>query len=150
MRVDISAPGRLDLGAALQLLAARGITRLLVEGGPTVGAAMITKNLVDEVALFRASTMIGPDGIDALEGMPISALTGSQRQNIDYLLENIVDPSRTVQPAFRVSTLVLDDGRVLNGIVSSAGERNEVEPVSAGSSGDPLVGAEGVIDPSDR
>ena len=23
--------------------------------------------------------MIGPDGIDALEGMPISALTGSQR-----------------------------------------------------------------------
>ena len=67
------------MSTALQLLAARGITRLLVEGGPTVGAAMITKNLVDEVALFRASTMIGPDGIDALEGMPISALTGSQR-----------------------------------------------------------------------
>ena len=79
MRVEISAPGRLDLLAALRLLATKGITRLLVEGGPIVAAAMIASDLVDEVALFQASTMIGSDGIDALEGMPISALTRSQR-----------------------------------------------------------------------
>ena len=79
MRVEISAPGRLDLLAALRLLATKGITRLLVEGGPIVAAAMIASDLVDEVALFQASTMIGSDGIDALEGMPIAALTRSQR-----------------------------------------------------------------------
>jgi diaminohydroxyphosphoribosylaminopyrimidine deaminase/5-amino-6-(5-phosphoribosylamino)uracil reductase len=79
MQVAISAPGRLDLLAALRLLATKGITRILVEGGPIVAASMIASDLVDEVALFHASTMIGSDGIDALEGMPISALTRSQR-----------------------------------------------------------------------
>ena len=79
LRVEISAPGRLDLGAALRLLADRGITRLLVEGGPVLASAMIACDLVDEVALFQASARIGPEGIDALEGMPISALTRSQR-----------------------------------------------------------------------
>jgi diaminohydroxyphosphoribosylaminopyrimidine deaminase/5-amino-6-(5-phosphoribosylamino)uracil reductase len=78
LRVEISAPGRLDLGAALRLLADRGITRLLVEGGPVLASAMIACDLVDEVALFQASARIGPEGIDALEGMPISALTRSQ------------------------------------------------------------------------
>ncbi len=57
--------------------------------------------------LFGEGGKVGPD------------LTGAQRHNIDYLLENIVDPSRTVQPAFRVSTIVLSDGRVLNGIVGN-------------------------------
>jgi diaminohydroxyphosphoribosylaminopyrimidine deaminase/5-amino-6-(5-phosphoribosylamino)uracil reductase len=79
LRVEISAPGRLDLGAALRLLADRGITRLLVEGGPVLASAMIACDLVDEVALFQASARIGPEGIDALEGMPMSALTRSQR-----------------------------------------------------------------------
>ncbi len=79
MQVEISAPGRLDLGAALRLLAAGGITRLLVEGGPILAAAMIASDLVDEVALFQASASIGPEGIDALEGMPISVLARSQR-----------------------------------------------------------------------
>jgi diaminohydroxyphosphoribosylaminopyrimidine deaminase / 5-amino-6-(5-phosphoribosylamino)uracil reductase len=79
MQVEISAPGRLDLGAALRLLAARGITRLLVEGGPILAAAMIASDLVDEVALFQASASIGPEGIDALEGMPISVLARAQR-----------------------------------------------------------------------
>jgi diaminohydroxyphosphoribosylaminopyrimidine deaminase/5-amino-6-(5-phosphoribosylamino)uracil reductase len=79
MPVEISAPGRLDLRAALRLLAERGITRLLVEGGPILAASMVASDLVDEVMLFQASTMIGPDGIDALEGMPISVLARSQQ-----------------------------------------------------------------------
>jgi diaminohydroxyphosphoribosylaminopyrimidine deaminase/5-amino-6-(5-phosphoribosylamino)uracil reductase len=66
--------GKLDLAAVLTLLADRGITRLMVEGGPTVAASFVTADLVDEVALFRAPKHIGTDGIDALEGMPIVAL----------------------------------------------------------------------------
>ncbi len=59
--------------------------------------------------LFGQGGRIGPD------------LTGSQRSNLDYLLENIVDPSALVAPAYRMSTVVLSDGRVLNGILSDQG-----------------------------
>jgi diaminohydroxyphosphoribosylaminopyrimidine deaminase/5-amino-6-(5-phosphoribosylamino)uracil reductase len=59
----------------LKVLAGRGITRLMVEGGPTVAASFVRADLVDEAALFRAPKEIGPDGIDALAGLPIGALT---------------------------------------------------------------------------
>jgi diaminohydroxyphosphoribosylaminopyrimidine deaminase/5-amino-6-(5-phosphoribosylamino)uracil reductase len=78
LRVD-GAHGRPDLAAVLKLLAARGITRLMVEGGPTVAAAFIAADLVDEAALLRAPVTIGPDGIDALAGLPLTALTQSPR-----------------------------------------------------------------------
>jgi putative membrane-bound dehydrogenase-like protein len=55
--------------------------------------------------LFGQGGKIGPD------------LTGSQRANLDYLLDNIVDPSAVVAPAYRMSTIALNDGRVLSGIV---------------------------------
>jgi diaminohydroxyphosphoribosylaminopyrimidine deaminase/5-amino-6-(5-phosphoribosylamino)uracil reductase len=76
LHVDGSADRR-DLAAALKLIAARGITRLMVEGGPTVAAAFVTAGLVDEAVLLRSSAAIGPDGIDALEGLPLTALTQS-------------------------------------------------------------------------
>ncbi len=71
--------GGLDIHAALQALAARGITRLMVEAGPKVSAAFLRADLVDEVFLLRGTDAIGGDGIDALDGLPLSALTGSPR-----------------------------------------------------------------------
>jgi diaminohydroxyphosphoribosylaminopyrimidine deaminase/5-amino-6-(5-phosphoribosylamino)uracil reductase len=68
---------RRELAATLKLLATRGITRLMVEGGPTVAAAFLAADLVDEAMLLRSSTVIGPDGIDALDGQPLTALTRS-------------------------------------------------------------------------
>lgn len=50
-------------------------------------------------------------------------LTGSGRANLDYLLENIVDPSGVVSADFRMSLLTLKDGRVLSGVVSQSNER---------------------------
>jgi putative heme-binding domain-containing protein len=44
-------------------------------------------------------------------------LTGSGRHDLDYLLTNIVTPSATVSPDYRMKQLVLGDGRVLAGIV---------------------------------
>jgi diaminohydroxyphosphoribosylaminopyrimidine deaminase / 5-amino-6-(5-phosphoribosylamino)uracil reductase len=70
-----AAGGRVD--AALRLLAERGITRLMVEGGPTVAAALLAADLVDEAVLLRSPNPIGPDGIDALQAMPLAALTDS-------------------------------------------------------------------------
>jgi diaminohydroxyphosphoribosylaminopyrimidine deaminase/5-amino-6-(5-phosphoribosylamino)uracil reductase len=69
--------GRIDLAAALQQIAARGITRLMVEGGPTVAASFVAADLVDEAVLLRGSKTIGANGVDALEGRPLTALTAS-------------------------------------------------------------------------
>jgi len=73
------AGGRLDLAAVLRLLAERGITRLMVEAGPILATAFLNADLIDEAAVFRGPTKIGPDGIDALDGMPLDALTRSPR-----------------------------------------------------------------------
>jgi diaminohydroxyphosphoribosylaminopyrimidine deaminase / 5-amino-6-(5-phosphoribosylamino)uracil reductase len=69
--------GRLDLSAVLKGLAARGITRLMVEGGPTLAAALVTADLVDEAVLFTSQRIVGSGGVDALEGLPLTALTHS-------------------------------------------------------------------------
>ena len=78
LRVD-EAGDRLELAGVLRALAGRGITRLMVEGGPIVAAAFVAADLVDEVALFRRTQNIGADGIDALEGLPLAAVTRSPR-----------------------------------------------------------------------
>ncbi len=69
--------GRLDLEQVIRTLASQGITRLMVEGGPTVAAEFVRAGLVDEVALFHAPGEIGPDGIDALEDLPLATITQS-------------------------------------------------------------------------
>lgn len=50
-------------------------------------------------------------------------LTGAGRGNLDYLLENIVDPSAVMSADLRMSVVTLKDGRVLNGLVTSQTER---------------------------
>jgi len=76
-RVD-GKDGRLDLNSVLKALAGRGITRLMVEGGPTVAAGFIKADLVDETALFRSPNPLG-EGIDVLEDLPLTALTKSPK-----------------------------------------------------------------------
>ena len=73
------ANGLVDLAAMLKLLAARGITRLMAEGGPTLATALLAADLIDEAVLFHSPKVVGADGIDALEGMPLAALTKSPR-----------------------------------------------------------------------
>ncbi|WP_296524874.1 bifunctional diaminohydroxyphosphoribosylaminopyrimidine deaminase/5-amino-6-(5-phosphoribosylamino)uracil reductase RibD [Rhodoplanes sp.] len=73
---SLDGPG-LDLPAVLQALAGRGITRLMVEGGPTVASALLRADLVDEAVLIHGPAVIGPDGIDALAGLPLAALTAA-------------------------------------------------------------------------
>jgi diaminohydroxyphosphoribosylaminopyrimidine deaminase/5-amino-6-(5-phosphoribosylamino)uracil reductase len=73
-RVD-DADGGLDLGQVLTTLATEGITRLMVEGGPSVAASLVAADLVDEAVLLRGEKEIGAGGIDPLEGMDLDALT---------------------------------------------------------------------------
>jgi diaminohydroxyphosphoribosylaminopyrimidine deaminase/5-amino-6-(5-phosphoribosylamino)uracil reductase len=71
--------GGLDLHAVVEALGTRGITRLMVEAGPTLSASFLRADLVDEALVLRGPSTIGADGIDALDGLPLSALTGSHK-----------------------------------------------------------------------
>lgn len=77
IRLPTKAASGLDLPVVLHELAARGITRLLVEGGARVASSFVAAGLVDEVWLLRGRDAIGERGIDALDAMPLSAITGS-------------------------------------------------------------------------
>jgi diaminohydroxyphosphoribosylaminopyrimidine deaminase / 5-amino-6-(5-phosphoribosylamino)uracil reductase len=68
LRVPAAERGLLDMEAALSLLAARGLTRLLVEGGPILAASMLDARLVDEVTLFESPVTLGHDAIPAVDG----------------------------------------------------------------------------------
>ncbi|MBI2949735.1 MAG: c-type cytochrome [Verrucomicrobia bacterium] len=50
-------------------------------------------------------------------------LTGGGRDNLDYLLENILDPSAVVTADFHMTVVSLKDGRVFNGLVAAKTER---------------------------
>jgi diaminohydroxyphosphoribosylaminopyrimidine deaminase / 5-amino-6-(5-phosphoribosylamino)uracil reductase len=71
--------GRLDLRAALQNLAAKGITRILSEGGCTVAAALIKAGLVDELAMFSGGMLIGSEGHPALGALALETLGAAPR-----------------------------------------------------------------------
>ncbi len=70
LRTPRGRDGRLHLPSVLKLLGLLGITRLMVEGGPTVAAAFMDEGLVDEVALFSSPVVLGEDAVDAFAGMP--------------------------------------------------------------------------------
>jgi diaminohydroxyphosphoribosylaminopyrimidine deaminase / 5-amino-6-(5-phosphoribosylamino)uracil reductase len=73
-RVEATTGG-LDLAAVLKLLADRGITRLLVEGGPTVAASLLAADVVDEAMLFVSPKSVGADGIEAFDQAAAAALS---------------------------------------------------------------------------
>jgi diaminohydroxyphosphoribosylaminopyrimidine deaminase/5-amino-6-(5-phosphoribosylamino)uracil reductase len=59
IRVTASPRGRVDIEAALETLAGRGITRLLVEGGPRVASSFLDMGFVDEVLVFQGAAPAG-------------------------------------------------------------------------------------------
>ena len=57
------------------------------------------------------------------DGHPVGPnLTGSDRHNLDYLLGNMIDPSSVVPAAYRMTVFLLEDGRVLSGVVTTENE----------------------------
>ena len=61
--VPVDAHGMLAVHDALETLAGRGITRILVEGGPSVARAFLDADLVDEAVIYQGPRLVGPDGI---------------------------------------------------------------------------------------
>jgi diaminohydroxyphosphoribosylaminopyrimidine deaminase/5-amino-6-(5-phosphoribosylamino)uracil reductase len=69
---------RVPIGEALTVLAGRGITRLLVEGGPSVAASFLDAGVVDEVLLFMGAKSAGPDGLPAIAGADLDRIVKSR------------------------------------------------------------------------
>ncbi len=59
----LTPDGRLAPGSVLQVLSERGITRLMIEGGPSVARAFLDAGYVDELALFHGARPAGADGL---------------------------------------------------------------------------------------
>ena len=49
----------------------------MVEGGSRVASSFVAAGLVDEIWLLRGPETVGPDGIPALDALPLSAITQS-------------------------------------------------------------------------
>ena len=60
-------------------LGARGLTRVLVEGGSLLAAALLRAGLVDRLAWFRAPSVIGGDGVPAIGAFGIDKLSQTRR-----------------------------------------------------------------------
>jgi putative heme-binding domain-containing protein len=75
------------------------------------GRLVYAKNCASCHKLFGEGGAIGPE------------LTGSQRANLDYVLENMLDPSAVVPREYQVSIITTDSGRTLTGIVKEETER---------------------------
>ena len=71
--------GRLDLRAVMAALAERGITRVLVEGGPTLAASVLAAGLVDEALIFQAVIASRGETICPFGVAGIAKLTGDER-----------------------------------------------------------------------
>jgi putative heme-binding domain-containing protein len=70
------------------------------------GRLLFVKNCASCHKLYDQGGDVGPE------------LTGSQRSNLDYLLENILDPSAVVPREYQVTILQLQSGRTVNGIIT--------------------------------
>jgi putative membrane-bound dehydrogenase-like protein len=69
------------------------------------GRALFNKSCANCHVLYGQGKTVGPD------------LTGSNRRNVDYLLENIIDPNASVAADFRMVVVEAKNGRVMTGLV---------------------------------
>jgi putative heme-binding domain-containing protein len=78
---------------------------VLAKANLSHGRAVFNKTCGTCHLLFGSGKEIGPD------------LTGSNRANLDYLLENLLDPSALVGKDYQITIVATDDGRTITGIV---------------------------------
>ncbi len=75
-------------------------------GNSSRGRAVFARTCQQCHTLFDTGGKVGPD------------ITGSNRSDLDYLLQNIIDPNAVIPNDYRTSTLETKDDRVITGIVT--------------------------------
>ena len=87
-------------------------------GDSSRGRAVFARTCFQCHSLFGEGGKVGPD------------ITGSNRGDLDYILQNIVDPNAVIPNDYRTSNLETKDERVITGIVTKQDE-NSVTIVTA-------------------
>ena len=72
-----------SLKAVLKELGKRGITSVIIEGGSRLAASALREGIVDRLVFFVAPLVIGADGVPAVRGLGVEALSDAVR------LENV-------------------------------------------------------------
>src|SRR5207302_11483553 len=80
---------------------------MVKRGDASHGRLVFSKTCASCHMLFDAGGNVGPN------------LTGSQRANLDYVLENVVDPNAIVARDYQMTLIETKDGRTITGIVQS-------------------------------
>ncbi len=75
--VAVDDHGLLVVHDALETLADRGITRVLVEGGPSVARAFLDADLIDEIVIYQGPKPVGSGGLLPFTGDGLDRVTGS-------------------------------------------------------------------------
>ena len=79
--------GHPDISIGLEMMAKRGMTRILVEGGGRLAAALLRAKLVDRLAWFRTPSLIGGDGYPAALAFGVEDLDEMPRFRRDRVVE---------------------------------------------------------------
>jgi diaminohydroxyphosphoribosylaminopyrimidine deaminase/5-amino-6-(5-phosphoribosylamino)uracil reductase len=79
LEVMAGGDGRVDIADAAYVLGARGLTRVLVEGGGEVVASFLRAGLVDRISSYRAGLVVGGDGRSAVAGLGFNGLDFAPR-----------------------------------------------------------------------
>jgi diaminohydroxyphosphoribosylaminopyrimidine deaminase / 5-amino-6-(5-phosphoribosylamino)uracil reductase len=77
--VAADVAGGIDLADLLRRLGDAGLTRVLVEGGGRLAAALLRAGLIDRLVWMRAPMVIGGDGISAVAALELDKLAGAPR-----------------------------------------------------------------------
>lgn len=74
-----AGPVGVDITTALRALGDAGLTRVLVEGGGQLAAALLRADLVDRIAWFHAPAIMGGDGWSGVQAFGIETLSAMPR-----------------------------------------------------------------------
>ena len=94
------------------------------------GRAVFARTCQQCHTLFDIGGTVGPD------------ITGSARADLQYILENIVDPNAVIPNEYRTSTITTKDDRILTGIV----KKDEANGLTVATANETLIIPKGDIE----
>jgi diaminohydroxyphosphoribosylaminopyrimidine deaminase/5-amino-6-(5-phosphoribosylamino)uracil reductase len=94
IEVPVSETVEMDLTVAFTELGKRGLTRVLVEGGASLAGELLEEGLVDRLAWFHAPTLIGGDGLAAVQAFGVEKLSAApkfHRLSIETIDDDVLE-----------------------------------------------------------
>ena len=75
IEVPCNSSGRPIIKDSLEIIASKGITRLLVEGGSKLNTSLLKNRLVDRLAWFRAPSLIGQNSTPVFNSIGVDSIS---------------------------------------------------------------------------